>query len=52
MNRKPDTRTPEERRKAGRQASPWNRGPMCETARARAAHMRYVKRGKAMRTEQ
>lgn len=29
----------------GRKASPWNRGPNCSGAGARASHMRYVKRG-------
>lgn len=42
------TNTPEKARK-GRKASPWNRGPNCDTARARAAHMRYVKRGEEMK---
>lgn len=30
-----------------RQASPWSRGPNCDTKAARASHARYVKRGKS-----
>lgn len=31
----------------GRQASPWSKGPMCDTGRAKASYIVYRKRGKA-----
>lgn len=33
--------------RAGRSASPWNRGPMCDTANAGKSFQRYKKRGRA-----
>lgn len=32
--------------RAGRAASPWNRGPMCATANAKSAFQRYQEAGK------
>lgn len=31
--------------RAGRKASPWNRGPMCDTPNAGRSYQRYVERG-------
>lgn len=34
----------------GKAKSPWARGPMCETARAKKSHLRYMKLAKRLRT--
>ena len=36
--------------KAGRRTSPWRKGPMCDTGRAKASFIHYCRKGKRMKT--
>lgn len=50
--RKPNAASASQSGKAGRLTSPWRKGPMCDTGRAKASFIHYCRKGKRMSKNQ